>query len=82
MDKVQERRIILTNDKEKLRAYQMRMMALSDWVSGINQARREGRRECEVELIKRQHARGYSVESIADIMSTPVERVQEIIQTS
>jgi predicted transposase/invertase (TIGR01784 family) len=32
----------ISKDKEALRAYDMRQMALSDWTSGINQARREG----------------------------------------
>jgi hypothetical protein len=32
-------------DKEVLRAYGMRQMALSDWTSGINHARREGMKE-------------------------------------
>jgi hypothetical protein len=40
-----ESMIIMTNDKEKLRAYQMRMLALSDQVSGINHAYREGFRK-------------------------------------
>jgi predicted transposase YdaD len=32
----------VAGDKEALRAYQMRAMAMSDWTSGINHARREG----------------------------------------
>jgi hypothetical protein len=39
IQKAQEKMIFVTNDKEKLRAYQMRMLALSDQVSGINYAR-------------------------------------------
>jgi flagellar biosynthesis/type III secretory pathway protein FliH len=35
----------VSGDKEALRAYQMREMALSDWTSGLNHAREEGRRE-------------------------------------
>jgi predicted transposase YdaD len=35
----------VSRDKEALRAYQMREMALSDWTSGINYAREEGIRE-------------------------------------
>jgi hypothetical protein len=30
--------VFASNDKEALRAYQMREMALSDWISGINHA--------------------------------------------
>jgi hypothetical protein len=35
----------VSNDKEALRAYQMREMALSDWTSAVNHARREGTTE-------------------------------------
>jgi predicted transposase/invertase (TIGR01784 family) len=35
----------VSSDKEALRAYQMREMALSDWTSGLNYAREEGIRE-------------------------------------
>jgi predicted transposase/invertase (TIGR01784 family) len=35
----------ISRDKEALRAYEMRQMALSDWTAGINHARREGMKE-------------------------------------
>jgi predicted transposase YdaD len=35
----------VSKDKEALRAYQMRQMALSDWTSAVNNARREGKKE-------------------------------------
>jgi predicted transposase/invertase (TIGR01784 family) len=40
--KAQEKIIHVSRDKEVLRAYQMREMALSDFTSGMNSARREG----------------------------------------
>jgi len=80
IQKAQEKLIFVTNDKEKLREYQMRMMALSDQVSGMNHERREGRRERDVELIIGQHARGRSVEEIADFMSKSIDEVQEILR--
>jgi predicted transposase/invertase (TIGR01784 family) len=43
--KAEEKMSYICNDKEALRAYQMREMALSDWTSGVNYARREGRQE-------------------------------------
>jgi predicted transposase/invertase (TIGR01784 family) len=43
--KAEEKMAYISGDKEALRAYQMREMALSDWASGINHARREGMRE-------------------------------------
>jgi predicted transposase/invertase (TIGR01784 family) len=45
IQKAEEKLVYVTNDKEALRAYQMREMALSDWTSGVNHARREGRQE-------------------------------------
>jgi hypothetical protein len=49
--KVQEKIAFVSQDKETLRAYRMREMALSDRVSAVDQARREGREEI-IQLIK------------------------------
>jgi predicted transposase/invertase (TIGR01784 family) len=43
--KAQERTAFVASDKEALREYHLREMALSDWTSGVNHARREGLRE-------------------------------------
>ncbi|MDR3191879.1 MAG: Rpn family recombination-promoting nuclease/putative transposase, partial [Treponema sp.] len=43
--KAEEKMGDISRDKEALRAYQMREMALSDWTSGLNHAREEGVRE-------------------------------------
>jgi predicted transposase/invertase (TIGR01784 family) len=40
--KAQEKISFVSQDKEALRAYEMREMALSDYTSGMNHARREG----------------------------------------
>jgi predicted transposase/invertase (TIGR01784 family) len=118
IQRVQEKMIIVTNDKEKLRDYQMRMMAISDHVSGINSARREGEKigekkgekigkkigekigekkgkmigekigekkgrfERDLELVKRQAAKGKSIEEIADMMDISVMQVQKIMQAN
>jgi predicted transposase/invertase (TIGR01784 family) len=42
IQKAEEKMVHVTRDKEALRAYQMREMALSDWTSGINYAREVG----------------------------------------
>jgi predicted transposase/invertase (TIGR01784 family) len=59
-------------DKEALRAYQMREMALSDWTSGLNHARREGIQEVArnlkkigVPLEQIAQGTGLSIEDIA-----------------
>ncbi|GHT71540.1 transposase [Spirochaetia bacterium] len=45
IQKAQERTDFISADKEALRAYQMREMALSDYTSGINHAKRETQKE-------------------------------------
>jgi predicted transposase/invertase (TIGR01784 family) len=40
--KANERILVVASDKETLRAYHMREMAMSDYTSGMNSARREG----------------------------------------
>jgi predicted transposase/invertase (TIGR01784 family) len=40
-----EKMVYVSSDKETLRAYQMREMAMSDWTSGLNHAREEGLQE-------------------------------------
>ncbi|MDR2364041.1 MAG: Rpn family recombination-promoting nuclease/putative transposase [Spirochaetaceae bacterium] len=45
IQKAEEKMEYVSIDKEALRAYQMREMALSDWTSGLNHARREGIQE-------------------------------------
>ena len=45
IQKAEARVAHISKDKDALRAYEMRQMALSDWTSGINYARREGIKE-------------------------------------
>jgi predicted transposase/invertase (TIGR01784 family) len=52
IQKAQERVDYVSIDKEALRAYQMREMALSDYTSGINHAKREGKIEGKIEAQK------------------------------
>jgi hypothetical protein len=51
IQKAQERLTFVANDKEALREYHLREMALSDWTSGINHARREGKVEGAEEVL-------------------------------
>lgn len=50
IQKAEERVTYVSQDKEALRAYQMRQMALSDWTSGVNRAKREGKIETAREM--------------------------------
>jgi predicted transposase/invertase (TIGR01784 family) len=45
IDKAHEKVAFVSRDAETLRLYNMREMALMDYVSGINHARREGKQE-------------------------------------
>jgi predicted transposase/invertase (TIGR01784 family) len=47
--KAEEKLALVSSDKEALRAYQMREMALSDWTSGVNFARGEGLQQGRME---------------------------------
>ncbi|MDR1256981.1 MAG: Rpn family recombination-promoting nuclease/putative transposase, partial [Spirochaetaceae bacterium] len=47
--KAEEKMARVSMSKEALRAYQMREMAMSDWTSGLNHARREGKLEGKLE---------------------------------
>jgi predicted transposase/invertase (TIGR01784 family) len=66
------------------------MMALSDHVSGINSALRKGEKKGEIkgrlerdyELVKKQVAKGKSIDEIADFMDMSVKQVQKIIQAN
>jgi predicted transposase/invertase (TIGR01784 family) len=86
----------VAQDKEMLRAYQMREMALSDFTSGVNHARREGIAIGEQRGIaigeqqgdlKRSiivaaslRAKGFSVEEIAECTCLPVAEVAKILK--
>jgi predicted transposase/invertase (TIGR01784 family) len=84
--KAEEKMVYVTSDKEALRAYQMREMALSDWTSGLNHARREGIQEGiekGIEKGKREIAfkmkkRGVSVDQIAEDTGLSVEEIRRI----
>jgi predicted transposase/invertase (TIGR01784 family) len=67
--KAEARAEYLMKDKEALRVYEMRQMALSDWTSGVNHARREGIKEGirtgKQETARNLKAIGIPIEQIA-----------------
>jgi predicted transposase/invertase (TIGR01784 family) len=63
--KAEEKLALVSSSKEALHAYQMREMALSDWTSGINFARDEGRNEGRLEILKLVEA-GFTAEQIKE----------------
>jgi len=54
----------VSQDDEARRIYEMREKALSDWTSGINHARREGREEGRKETARNMMANGEPVDKI------------------
>jgi predicted transposase/invertase (TIGR01784 family) len=78
IQKAEEKMAYVTNDKEALHAYQMREMALSDWTSGINHARQEGRQEGMREIAKSLKAMGDPVEKIAKATGLSAADVEKL----
>ncbi|MDR2052644.1 MAG: Rpn family recombination-promoting nuclease/putative transposase [Treponema sp.] len=86
IQKVEEKMVYVTSDKEALRAYQMREMALSDWTSGINHARAEGIQEGKQEGIEEERIRiaktlkamGEPYKKIAGATGLSVEEIERI----
>jgi predicted transposase/invertase (TIGR01784 family) len=92
IEKAQKKIRFVAQDKETFRAYQMREMALSDFTSGINNARREGiaigeqqgiaigdlKRSAIVAVNLRND--GFPVEKIADYTRLSVEDVIKILK--
>jgi len=58
-----ERMVYVTGDKEAIRAYERRLMGLSDYNSSMNYAREEGRNEERLRLLE-MFEQGLSVEEI------------------
>ncbi|MFP3090281.1 Rpn family recombination-promoting nuclease/putative transposase [Treponema sp. TIM-1] len=84
--KAEEKMVYVSSDKEALRAYQMRELALSDWTSGLNHAReegmrkgrQEGRQENMQEIAKALKALGDPVEKIAVVTGLSVEDIAKL----
>jgi predicted transposase/invertase (TIGR01784 family) len=86
IQKAEEKMLYVTNDKEALHAYQMREMALSDWTSGVNHAKREGRlegrqegkREGQLEIARNLKRIGVPVEQIAQGTGLSPEEIAKL----
>jgi predicted transposase/invertase (TIGR01784 family) len=63
----------VTSDKDELRAYQMRIMALSDLTSGLNHAREEGIQEGALKIASNMKKRGVPIDQIAEYTGLSVE---------
>jgi predicted transposase/invertase (TIGR01784 family) len=75
IQKAEEKIENVSRDKEAFRMYQMREMALSDWTSGINHARREGKLEGQQEIASKMKKRGVPIDQIAEDTGISVEDI-------
>jgi predicted transposase/invertase (TIGR01784 family) len=84
--KASERILVVAADKEALRAYHMREMAVMDYTSGINQAKREGRLEGRlegklegiVEIARNMKAAGASMEIIQAYTGLSIDEINRL----
>jgi predicted transposase/invertase (TIGR01784 family) len=93
IQKAQERIGFVQDSKEELRAYQMRELAMCDYTSTINHARREGitigeqrgerrgeRRE-RIKYILKLSQKGMSADEMAELTELTVEEVKNILNS-
>ena len=78
--KAQEKIAFVSRDKNALRDYQRREMALSDYTSGINHARREGEEKAYHTIVYNAAAKGISAESISELTGLSAEKVRDILK--
>jgi predicted transposase/invertase (TIGR01784 family) len=90
IEKAQEKVRHVCLDKEALRAYKMREMALSDWTSGVNHARMEGLQEGRtegreegqeikaIEIARKALSEGVSAEFVRKITGLDLETIKNI----
>jgi len=73
-----ERMVYLTGDKEAMRAYEMRQMALSDYTSSINYALEKGHAEGILEIARKMKEMGDSIEKIQTITGLSTETIIQL----
>ncbi|MDR1444601.1 MAG: Rpn family recombination-promoting nuclease/putative transposase [Treponema sp.] len=76
IQKAQERTAMVASDKEALREIRLREMALSDWTSGVNHAKREGGKEKALEIATNLKKMGISVDQITQATGLNVQQIK------
>jgi predicted transposase/invertase (TIGR01784 family) len=74
IQKAQERMTFVTNDKESLRAYDMREIAMSDLTSRLNFARREGEERVAINMKKA----GMNVHQIMKLTNLSEDEIRKL----
>jgi predicted transposase/invertase (TIGR01784 family) len=82
INKAYERLNFVTQDKEFLRNYHLRQMAMSDWTTGINTATEkgiaEGAMRSKIEIAKNLLSEGLSMELIHKTTGLDIETIQSL----
>jgi predicted transposase/invertase (TIGR01784 family) len=68
--------------EQALRAYEMREMALSDWTTAVNHARREGMsegiKEGMMEAARKALAEGFTIEAVGKITGLDEDTIKAL----
>ena len=82
ISKANERLNFVTQDKEFLRNYHLREMAMSDWTTGINTATEKGiekgAMQSKIEIARNMLAEGLSVELIHKTTGLDIETIKSL----
>jgi predicted transposase/invertase (TIGR01784 family) len=78
INKAYDRLNFVSQDKEVLRAYEMREMAMSDWTTGLNTAEEKGHMRAQLEIAKNLKKIGLSVAQIAEGTGLDIETIQSL----
>jgi len=74
INKANERLNFVTQDKEFLRNYHLREMAMSDWTTGVNTAIHKN----IIEIAKNSFSEGLPIETIHKITRLDIETIQSL----
>ena len=72
--KADEKMAFISNDKETLRLYHLREMAMSDWTSGINNAKRQAAEQIAENALKE----GSTIDFVNKITGLDIEKIKKI----
>jgi predicted transposase/invertase (TIGR01784 family) len=78
ISKANERLNFVTRDKEFLRNYHLREMAMSDWTTGINTATEKGAKQKQIEIARNSLNEGLSIETIHKITGLDIVMIQSL----
>ena len=74
INKTHERLNFVSQDKDFLRNYEMRAMALSDWTTGVNTAVEKA----VMQVVKNSLSEGLPMETIQKITGLDIETIQSL----